>query len=177
MMNSQQWWDGVKTDPVKFDDWLIRQYRGEVTAARRIRAVASHFRAEPTSERILQNIAVQEETHAFLVAGLLRDRGIVVGNVEISDADKRYWSEALKGAKDFDTACAVGAHAEAMRLERINVICKDAETPANVRRVFKQIQIDEVWHERAFRDLAGKVAMEQTKADHEAGRHLLGLEV
>ena len=47
--------------------------------------------------------------------------------------------DLLAAIEDLETGCAVGAHAERMRLERIEVIAGDPEAPADIRAVFARI--------------------------------------
>jgi rubrerythrin len=168
-----QWWEAVKASPEKFNEWLAKQYRGEVTAAERILALGRRFGATPQQLRVLRVIAGQEETHATWIAGLLAARKLPLPTVE--QAGERYWGQAMVGIKDLDTGLAVGAHAEAMRLERIRAICQDPTAPWDVRETFMRILRDEQFHERAFREMATPEAMEATRGAHELGRQALGL--
>jgi len=173
MKTSKQWWDEVKNDPARFTAWLLKQYRGEVTAADRIEAIA--MQAEnPAQVNALMKIADQEAQHAKWIFSLLETRGIKADE-DRDNAEKRYWATVKTSITDFNTAMAVGAHAEAMRLERITAIAFDDEAPADVRDVFKLILADELWHERAFREMAGDEAMALTKPSAEDGRRVLGL--
>lgn len=172
MKTSQQWWDEVKNDPEKFNEWLIKQYRGEVTAAARIFAVMVHFEMDKAAKKTLTKIAEQEATHAEWILDLLKSRGL---KPSMDFAEDRYWSEVLPGAIDFQSAAAIGAHAEQMRLERINVIVEDKDTPEEVRSVFEKILKQEIFHAAAFEKMAGVEAMNNTKYSHEQGRALLGL--
>lgn len=172
MKTSAQWWDDVKKSPNLFNDWLVKQYRGEVTAAKRIREVVATFSPADKVARILEEIAAQEETHAAWVLDLLKNRGITPS---IAGAENRYWKEVLPAAIDLKTTAAIGAHAEKMRLERINVIVADSQTPSDVQEVFAKIQKQEVWHAAAFEKIAGEVAMKATKYTEEQGRAVLGL--
>ncbi len=171
-MNSKQWWELVKNNPAKFNDWLIKQYRGEVTAAQRIRLLASKFARTLLQERTLEIIAKQEETHASWVLDLLKARGIVP---DTKNAEDRYWKQTLKGIEDFETGCAVGAHAEGMRLERIRAIADDPEAPKDVADTFKRILKDEIFHEKAFRSFSSKKALAATAGNHSLGLQVLGL--
>lgn len=172
MKTSQQWWDEVKADESKFNDWLVKQYRGEVTAASRILGIIDQFALTDRAEKTLRIIADQESTHASWILELLEARGITPS---VEGAEERYWKQVMPAAVDFETTAAVGAHAEKMRLERIQVICDDDTAPADVSSAFKRILKQELFHERAFRQLAGADAMAATKFDHEQGRTLLGL--
>lgn len=169
---SQQWWNEVKSDPKRFNGWLIRQYRGEVTAAERILCFAALHAPDDTAIRILTTIANQETQHAEWVLTLLKARGI---QPDLRDAEKRYWKETMPQIASFATGCAVGAHAEKMRLERIQTIAEDATAPWDVKEVFTRILKDELFHERAFRELAGPQALEETVVSHRKGREVLGL--
>lgn len=170
---SQQWWTEVKADPEKFNGWLVRQYRGEVTASQRILGFASAHAPDDTAVRILTTIAKQETQHAEWVLALLKTRGI---EPDLRGAEKRYWKETMPQITSFETGCAVGAHAEKMRLERIHTIATDPTAPADVKETFSRILKDELFHEAAFREMAGPKALEATVASHQKGRELLGLE-
>lgn len=174
MRTSEQWWDQTKADPAKFHAWLVKQHRGEVTAARRIRDFAEqHVTSTSDHEKkVLELIASQEEQHASWVLDLLHARGI---SADVSGAEKRYWSKVMPVVDSFEHGCAVGAHAEKMRLERIRTICIDDDAPQDVRATFQRILKDEVFHESAFRNLAGHQAMLDVAPDASRGRRLLGL--
>lgn len=182
MQTSQEWWTKTKADPQRLTAWLLRQYTGEVTAAGRIRNLAKLLPAEATSPtgpfpaafraRTLYLIAEQEAVHAEWVMGLLLARGIVPQAVR---AEERYWAATMPKVDTFEHGAAVGAHAEAMRLERIRTIANDPEAPADIRAVFLRILPEEEFHERAFREMAGDAAMVEMKGAHELGMSLLGL--
>lgn len=172
MKTSQQWWDEVKNNDALFNDWLVKQFRGEVTAAERIVEFGEQY-ADATNKTILNAIATQEMQHAQWVLSLLEARSI---DPSVEGAEKRYWKETLPAIEDFETGCAVGAHAEKMRLERIQVIVDDFDTPADVREVFTKILKDELWHEQAFREMSTPEAMEATAGNHQRGLEVLGLE-
>lgn len=177
MKTSIQWWNEVKQDQALFLSWLQRQYRGEVSAAHRLREVIDHFSNELTQEdrRTLYTIMQQEAMHATWVKDLLLARG-QQPDPDQENATRRYWATQDLSFKDFAKTMAVAAHAEKMRLERIEAIAMDEDAPTDVRSVFSGILIDETFHEEAFRKMAGPQAMSNTKADHEEGRKLLGLE-
>jgi hypothetical protein len=71
-------------------------------------------------------------------------------------------------------AAGVAHHAEAMRLERIEVIAGDATAPADIRETFARILRDERFHARAFARLAGAAAIARTRAAHAAGAAAIG---
>lgn len=176
MRTSVQWWNEVKADPARMEDWLIKQWRGEVTATNRIKRLADQFVADDSREaKILNVIADQELTHAGWIGDLLISRGIPIDITEIDRAESRYWAETLPGIKDFQTGTAVAAHAEGMRLERIRAIVADEESPIDIREVFVKILKDEEWHERAFTELSTEAAMDATKDNHNLGLEALGL--
>lgn len=170
---SEEWWEEVKADPEKLTDWLQKQYHGEVTAADRIRDFSRNYaQPETRAARILDLIASQEVDHASWVGELLVARGI---EPVLLDKDERYWEQTLPQIGSFATGAAVAAHAEHMRLERIRVIAHDPETPEDIRTVFDRILPQEVFHERAFRSLAGPEAMQETVEAHLQGRNVIGL--
>lgn len=172
MKTSAQWWEEIKSSPTKFNDWLIKQYRGEVTAADRIERFAAEYAPDDKAKKILKVIAGQEKQHASWVLGLLVARGITP---DIEHAEERYWSATLPGIESFETGAAVGAHAEKMRLDRIRTIVEDEDADIDVRSIFSRILKDEVFHEKAFRRLAGSEAMKATAGNHRKGLKLLGL--
>lgn len=173
MKTSEQWWTDTKADPAKLHDWLIKQHRGEVTAAERILAMLDKFEVNSKHTRTIKEIAKQEEFHAKLVLKLLTDRGI---EPSVEGAEDRYWKEVLPAAIDFETTAAIGAHAERMRLERINAIVADRDAPVDIRVVFAYIQKQEMWHTEAFARMAGSDALRKTIPTQEQGRAVLGLE-
>lgn len=172
MRTSQQWWADTKSDTKLLADWLVKQYRGEVTASRRILAFVERFEPAGRARRTLEVIAEQEAMHASWVLDLLKARGV---DPSTEGAEERYWKETLPEIESFETGAAVGAHAEAMRLERIRVIAADREAPQDIQLTFVRILGDEVFHERAFREMAGEEAMARTQGSHERGMALLGL--
>jgi rubrerythrin len=173
--SSIAWWAETRADPEKLLTWLYAQYRGEVTASQRILALRdAHAPAGSRAHRVLTIIAGQERDHAGWVAELLRARGLTA---EVhGGAEERYWKRTLPGITDLETGCAVGAHAEAMRLQRITAIADDATAPADIRAVFAKILPQERFHERAFRSLATAASLEATREAHALGRAVLGLE-
>lgn len=197
---SRQWWAAVRGDPARLNAWLLDQLRGEATAAARIRALRDQFAVPVThasaaqgqhatsqgaaadhnhAARVLTVIAEQEERHASWVADLLRARGV---DPVVVEKPARYWQAChLDEIADLETGCAVGAWAERMRLERIDVIAAagdhgaDIDDIADIVAVFQRILPEERFHERAFSDLAGAVALHATRDAHELGRRALGL--
>jgi hypothetical protein len=172
---SAQWWAETKADPAKFNEWLLKQYRGEVTAAVRIVKLGEQFGITGKNAVTLGVIAGQEANHAQWVGELLKARGIELPTVE--EAEERYWAKTLPGIESFESGSAVAAHAEEMRLERIRVIVADADAPIDVRAVFTRILREEVFHARAFREMSTDAAMAATLNAHEAGMAALGLTI
>lgn len=171
---SAAWWTKTRSNNVDLVDWLFDQYRGEVTASGRIEALRDQYsQHNPDAARTLTMIAAQESEHASWVGGLLKARGF---EPEIKGApEARYWRETLPEIEDLETGCAIGAHAESMRLERIEAIVADDNSPEDIRSVFARILPQERWHERAFRGLSTQAAMEKTREAHDLGRAVLGL--
>lgn len=171
--DSQQWWSETKRDPERLRAWLFDQYRGEASAGARIDLLRETFaQAGGRADRVLRIIAAQERKHAGWIAKLLRDRN---EEVVIEDKEERYWPKVMQDIGDLKTACAVGAHAERMRLERIETISKDPDAPCDVRDVFQRILPEERFHARAFAHLAGREALRGTEDAHALGRRALGL--
>jgi rubrerythrin len=172
MKSTKQWWKETKNNNSEMTRWLLAQYHGEVSAAQKIEQLRDQYAAPlARAHKILSIIAEQEKLHASWVLTLLQNRGI---NPSKQHKD-RYWSKTLAGISDLETGCAVGAHAEKMRLERIEVIACDSEAPSDIREVFQKILPQELFHERAFRELSTREALSQTKTAHEEGKNALGL--
>ena len=170
---SSEWWGETKRNDESLLAWLSDQYRGEVTAADRITELRDRFApAGSRAHRLLTTIAEQERRHARWVGALLEARG---RSAVVAEVRSRYWEAPLAAIADLETGCAVGAHAEGMRLERIEAIAADAEAPADVRAVFARILPEERFHERAFRSLASPEALAKTAGAHALGREVLGL--
>lgn len=182
--NSETWWAETKRSPELLGHWLTDQLRGESTAGDRIEALRDHFCTPKTrAYKVLSTIAKQERLHAQWVKQLLLSRGLPT---DFSDVQERYWVQTLaaytdtdsanpKAELDFETGCAIGAHAEKMRLERIEAIANDPDAPEDIRAVFAKILPQERFHERAFRSLSSDTATQNTLHAHELGLKLLGL--
>lgn len=174
---SAEWWETTGKDPERLMAWLRKQYHGEATAYLRLLQFIDKFVHQCPSPRraaIVGQIAEQERRHAEWIGKLLIDRGdpdprVIEGKVE------RYWDETLGGIVSWETGCAVAAHAEGMRLARIRAIANDPGAPEDVRDVFCKILPEEEWHEQAFSSLATPEALDETKANHQAGAAALGL--
>lgn len=172
MKTSEQWWNDVKVDPKKLIAWLKDQYHGEVTAVDRIEQYIIPG-LNVNDQRVVRVIAEQESQHAEWVAQLLLNRGV---EPEILEKDSRYWDAVFSdNANDPLYASGVAAHAEAMRLERIQVIANDWTAPDDIRFTFGRILIDERFHARAFRAIAGEQYYNKTAEAHAKGLEALGL--
>lgn len=173
MKTSTQWWNDVSSDPEKIIAWLKDQYHGERTAATRVASLLVDYpEMSESAKTIIQRIAVDESTHAEWVGELLTSRGITP---EILNKESRYWDKVLpKEAVTFEEICAVGHHAEEMRLERIRVIAKDENHP-DIAKVFAAILPDEEFHARAFEKLSSPECIAEAEISHLDGRNSLGL--
>ena len=172
MTDSKTWWDSVKVDKTKVNQWLVKQYRGEVTAAGRIETLRDNYPTTDKQYKTLTIIAGQERQHANWVLALLEARGITP---DVAHAEDRYWKKTLPGIKDFATGTAVAAHAEKMRLSRIKVISEETAAPKDIVDVFNKILHDEIFHEKAFRSMSNWWALENTKHNQKLGEEVLGL--
>jgi hypothetical protein len=74
-----------------------------------------------------------------------------------------------------DYVVLTGAHAERMRLERVETIANDPDAPADVRIAFARILPQEQFHAHAFAELATPEALARTTGSHGLGRSALGL--
>lgn len=174
LQSSEAWWNEVSQSKKKFADWLQKQYHGENTAAQRIRHMVEETEVS-AHKLVLARIATQEEYHAKLVGDLLEKYGVQEKPAE-EFGESRYWSAVAPAQEDFFTKCAIAGHAEAMRLERIRAIVNDQNTPLDVYSVFCIILQDELWHEKAFKAMAGEETLDRVKPCHNKARELLGLE-
>lgn len=173
---SQQWWDALKGDEQALLTWLTKQYHGESMAAQRLQQFLAQYGEQATSEKWQQTvelIAQQESEHARWVGELLSNRGVTPEVIE--GKQEPYWDETLADIEDWDTGCAVAAHAERMRLARIEVIVNDPDAPEDIKDVFSRILPEERFHEKAFAHFASDEALEQTRNAHERGARALGL--
>lgn len=175
--SSEQWWAKTRDDDQALMSWLRRQYHGEAMAAQRLEAFVARYGEQAKRPQWLKTVATiieQEREHARWIGALLEARGesprVLEGHQE------RYWEQALEGLESWETGCAIAAHAERMRLERIRVIAADADAPADIREVFAKILPEEEFHERAFGALTSEQALELTQGQHERGAQALGLE-
>lgn len=167
---SKQWWEKVSASEENLVAWLRRQYHGEVTAAERIEQYCL-TQAPAKWVKTLKMIAEQERKHAGWVQGLLANRDAVPGPAH----QNRYWEKTLGEIDSFESAAATAAHAENMRLERIETIAFDENAPADVKEVFEAILREEVFHAHAFEKMAGSKAMADTLEAHIMGRQAIGL--
>jgi len=171
MRTSKQWWDETKADPVKLIAWLKDQYHGEITAAVRIGKLAFRFK-----NKTLKTIADQELQHAEWIDKLLSNRGI---HGEILQKEERYWERTLPfidlNESRLEEIAAVGAHAEKMRLERIEVIAMDEAAPWDIRETFLKIWPEEIFHAEAFTEMTTDECLEVALENHNEGMNALGL--
>lgn len=172
MKTSAQWWLETKQDNNKLVIWLKKQYHGELTAAARIREFVYSRCTDTRHASTLNTIALQEELHALWVGNLLLARGI---SPEPLDIEARYWKAVENEAQTFESAAAVAALAENMRLERIRVIANDQSAPDDIRAVFEKILPQEIWHEKAFREMTDQTSIDKVTAAHNAGVESIGL--
>ena len=170
MKTSLQWWEEIKTDEHQLNAWLLKQHYGEKTAYTRITELQNRV-PDRKSKQILNLIAEQELTHSEWIEGLLTTRNFI----PIATHSERYWKETLNDSLTLTELFAVAAHAEGMRLERINAIANDKTAPPDIREVFVKILKDETFHEKAFKALAGEIAYEAARGNHEKGLASLGL--
>jgi len=170
---SAEWWQAIKEDPAKLEDWLIKQLRGEITAVGRLEEFCTHF--VPTGHKWLKTLRLiqnQERQHAAWVKSLLENRNF---STIILDTTQRYWEQMLPQVKSFESAAAVSSYAETMRLERIRLIAEDDEAPKDIQEVFKLVLPQEIFHSKAFRVMAGEEAMREVYEAHQKGLDAIGL--
>lgn len=173
MRTSKQWWDETKVSEQKIIEWLKNQYHGEAVAAERIeKYILPHL--DGKYQFMVERIVDDEIRHSQWVAELLANRGITP---KILQKEERYWREVM--TEDFTTngnyAAAVAAHAEEMRLERIQVIMNDVNAPDDIRKVFTNIYKDELFHAKGFKLIAGDDYYNKASENHAKGLEALGL--
>lgn len=171
MRTSTEWWNQTKANPQLLTEWLQKQYYGEITAADRIHEYCES-RSPTKWRKTLNLISQQEHQHASWILELLHNRGL---QPVTPDAPNRYWNQTLPQVNSFESATAVAAHAELMRLERIRAIVADESAPVDAREAFRKILVDEEFHARAFTRMAGEEALSATSVAHQNGLKELGL--
>lgn len=175
MKTTEQWWDEVSNSPERMIEWLKDQYYGEVTAGVRIAKMQTDYPdISDTHKLLLGKIADDEFKHAEWVAELLITRGIIPRIYR--EKPDRYWRQTLAGddQKTFTQLCAIGHHAEVMRLERIELLAKDRRFE-DIADVFGRIRPDEIFHAKAFKAMSTPEDIEAARGNHEAGKAALGL--
>lgn len=177
MQTTQQWWDAVSNDPSKMLEWLTDQFYGEQTAAIRVRALLTQYPDIHDTERSLVTmIADDEAKHAGWILNLLLARGITSFDLT-RDKPARYWDKTLPTESvTFSQICAIGHHAELMRLERIRLLAEDVRFN-DIAETFTNILSDEVFHAKAFGSMSSPEDIEAARGNHEAGKQALGLVV
>lgn len=170
---SKDWWEAIKKDPLKLEDWLKKQFRGEVTAVERLDHFCANF--VPAGHKWLKTLYMiqeQERQHAAWVKVLLENRGYSTGLLQTPQG---YWDQTLAQVSSFESAAAASANAEVMRLERIRLIAADDEAAKDIRETFQLILPQEIFHARAFRKMAGDEAMRAAAEAHQRGVQAIGL--
>lgn len=172
MRTTQQWWEEVSHDESKMVEWLKDQYHGEATAEGRIRGLIATYNVQGKKAALLNKIADDEGVHAGWVKQLLTSRGITA---EILDKEERYWDATLPTEPvSFEAICAIGHHAEVMRLDRIELLAAD-DRFSDIAEVFSRILPDELFHAKAFASLSTPEAIEAARVKHTEGMNALGL--
>lgn len=177
MKTPAEWLDEILADNNKFNAWLQRQYIGEMLAACRLFELANDSVVGRASH-VLNQIADDEARHANWIYDLLAHYGVDIPAVPNTlDDNDRYWNCVLPYADTLDNKYAAGAHAERMRLARIELLAHDSRVPKPVSAVFALILKDERMHAAAFEALASDEALTRMLEHHEAGLAMLGLTI
>lgn len=172
MKTTEQWWDAVSNSESKMIDWLKDQYHGEVTAEKRIRDLIEQYNLQGKKASLICRIADDEKKHAEWVKELLISRGI---KAEVLEKEERYWDKVLpKEICSFEYICAIGHLAEAMRVERIELLSKDTRFQ-DIAGVFAKILPDELFHTKAFGSMSTPEDIEKASAFHAIGMNAIGL--
>lgn len=176
MKTVNEWLLEIKASKDKFNHWLKRQYIGERLAAMRVFDLAQTL--EGKQKKVFTKVANDEFKHSEWIFNILVNRGIPVPDVfeekKNFASTTRYWKH-LETGMSLEELFAAGAHAEEMRLHRIEALAKDKEIDSDIRATFKKILKDEQFHAKAFRKAAGEKAYSDAKGNHDAGLNALGL--
>lgn len=125
----------------------------------------------------MNNTKTKLRTSAEWVGSLLEARGYTP---EMLEKENRYWDVVSSGINLDITPnslynAGIAAHAEEMRLKRIEVIANDFDAQDDIRFTFGKILIDERFHAKAFKLIAGEANYEATMLNQAAGAIALGL--
>lgn len=176
MRSSNEWWNEVKSNPVKLADWLQRQYIGEVAAVNLLSEVLMKYGHSATNPQWMDIMKVlqQEALHGKWIKTLMDKRGIEPA--PNAEATARYWKEVLPNVTSFKEAMAAAFHAENMRLARIRAIANDDSLKGtdleDIQDTFKHILPHEEWHEEVFGKMRAGTNMTRY---HEKGLEALNL--
>lgn len=167
----------VKSSPEKLNHWLQRQFIGEALAALRVKNLAESL-TEPWQRAGFTMVAEDEMKHAEWILLLLQSRKIPVPKIKseqkVFASTTRYWKH-LSNGMTLEELFAAGAHAEEMRLHRIQALADDPEIDTDIRETFLRILKDEIFHAKVFRKAAGEAAYEKAAGNHQRGLEALGL--
>ena len=175
MQTTEQWWDKVSNNSGEMLVWLGDQFYGEQTAAIRVRNLLTEYPEITEPERkLITMIADDEAKHAGWILNLLLARGFTSFGLT-RDKPDRYWDKTLPTEPvTFSQICAIGHHAEVMRLDRIRLLAEDVRFN-DIAETFAKILSDEVFHAKAFACMSSPEDIEAARGNHDAGRQALGL--
>ena len=171
MHTVDEWWDRVSSSEEEMINWLYDQYRGEITAAERIGSLSSIYNLTGRKRALIDIIAIQEKNHAEWIKDLLVARSL---DPVVKETEDRYWKQVLKDNMSFEYVCAIGFHAEKMRLSRIELLSSDNRFK-DIAKVFKRIYNDESFHVKAFRSMSTDKDVEDAEKLHMKGLEAIGL--
>lgn len=175
MQTVKEWADKITKDDLLFNQWLIKQYIGEVTAVTRIKELLIKSQKDKIIKNILNSVVKDEAKHANWIKKLLIVRNIEIPVINKEEAEKKYWSVLKNKQFNFNEYCAYAHYAEDMRLKRIKHISNDTAFPKDIRNIFKLIYEDELFHARIFKEITDKTSLIKMKEIHKQGLDLLGL--
>lgn len=176
MRTTQQWWEGIKSDPQALEAWLVRQYVGEMAAVNLLSEVLIKHGGETTETEWndVFKVMLQEAKHARWVKNLLAGRGIPIPTG--LEATRKYWEEVVPEVECLDDAAHAAHNAESMRLHRIRAIANETDPQfSDLQDVFKKILPDEEWHEQVFSDLCRTENNSKMDSAHGKGLRALSL--
>lgn len=176
MKTSLEWWESIKNDSTKIDNWLKKQYHGEAMAAVKIQHYMDLL-DDTTKEHhvVISKIIAEEVKHTNWIKSLLKRRGITA---ELLEKEERYWDKTepvVLEERTFSYFCAVCYHAETMRLERIRTIANDKTASRTITDIFSLILGDELGHSLMFQFYASEEDLAKAKVYHQEGCKAIGL--
>lgn len=160
---TQFWWKELLKDTDKFNQWLQKLYRTELSGyTDHMRYLSTSGAIEERTAKILTNIALDELKHSHIIKDLLSDRGCDLGNPE----ESQYWKIVNAGVTNLNEYCAVNHFGEQIAAFRFEVIEAMEETPSDIKESLRIILPDEQFHKITLEKIAGKESLDKMIVHH-----------